>query len=628
MRRACQGLPYLGPAFTVVSVVEDEGDPGAVDVTIAYSDFAFVGELSLPLYVNAPEDWSGSVVQVNPVSRPCPYLWTVTQVPSGSIADLRVVSSSTGARTTLQVRTGDPPPVNCNDLLTPEAVVSDVGPTTATFGWAPPATPFGTGYFAVVFLESTLDLVVTQFLGSDATETSVEGLDPDTNYLFGLDGVCGDGATAIPSLLLFTTLPYDSDECAGLLTPDLVPVAIGDTCITFAWDPPGDLFSGGYVYGLQDQTTGDVLVMALLPNDATSFSFTGLSTETPYVMGLAGLCLDGSAADPSFSQVVATSPIPRMGTGYVLLDTEYDIDTSTYTIYIVYSDHSGYGVDGITIEIVTDPGVPSDIQCLADGPDRWMITGVPPSTTLRMTAVGLPVVCGGIVPGVLRPAGGIPGLVEVVLEPDVTTPDFQGTCVGVPSPEVAVASVSDTCMSFAWPPGSMLYPRGYSYVLYSGADVVAFGDLPSYVEGVDIVDLQPQTEYSIQVIGLCCDGTETESPSPVFATTTAAATMGPTYTVTSNTYDPGTNTWEIGVQYTDFTGVLNIDLVLGDFSPPLPLGFSYPSMTVVPSTGGTQWIAAGVPPGYTFLILASGATPCSIFRLNVVLDPPVQADPT
>jgi len=320
MQTACQGVPYFGRRLVIVAITHNETQPPTCDVTVAYSDFAFTGALALPRYLNAPEGWTGTVIQ-DSSSTACPYLWTVTQVPYDSIALLDVTSQCTSGHVVLQVPVGA---IDCSTLTAPPITVLAAGYNCLSFQWTP-STLFEGGYFYALYRlrDQQQTLLVDGYLDPGSDGVDFVDLDADTQYKLVLFGVCWDlTVTSTPASIDTATAPmpalgqtydvpskvYDPDTDTYTITIEYTAyVSVTDISIyehsvtppatvTIVNSPPGsntwviagmppDTTLVMYVSAVADAELCFVLSAATPAADTISNRLKPLSTPTPPVCG-------------------------------------------------------------------------------------------------------------------------------------------------------------------------------------------------------------------------------------------------------------------------------------------------------------------------------------------------------
>ena len=186
----------------------------------------------------APITPSSTIVPINTRT------WYVTNLPANTTAYLQFIAfpvtntncasccpnpgSSTALRTAVTITTPTPTNTCLNQVLQAAEIVSLNGASCLTFGWTSSTTSFFPGGYNWQLLEGET-LIQSGSVLSNVNQVTILNLDPETTYVFGVQGVCSGG--------LLTTFRTASGETRAYSNPDLQPFAQTLSNPTFSFNP-------------------------------------------------------------------------------------------------------------------------------------------------------------------------------------------------------------------------------------------------------------------------------------------------------------------------------------------------------------------------------------------------------
>lgn len=193
----------LGVRYSIQWLQPNRRVRGTCDFAFTYWDFNCVRCFALPVYVNAPLDWAGTVVLSGKLT------WTVTQVPYNSIAYMQMVDTSScgGGQALLPIGI---PASSCSRPV--EDVVWEImasGGTCLQFRWTANAAYFPGGY-EYDLVDRNGFVIRVGVLDPEISEILFEDLPWDSSYAFTISGICGVTGAGIPTTVPASTLPAAS----------------------------------------------------------------------------------------------------------------------------------------------------------------------------------------------------------------------------------------------------------------------------------------------------------------------------------------------------------------------------------------------------------------------------------
>jgi hypothetical protein len=288
--------PYLGPAYTITDVTNNDDD--TCDVTFQYINHycavAIQGEL-----VDAPIGVGLVVVSATP-----PLAWRITGAPySTSIAiglqaevgDCPCPGSpyapGGALARTLTVTTPAEPAGDCSSLSVDGLDAQVVGASCATFAWIP--NPSFQGGYVYTLMNGDTEVATGTVPNFHDSTVTMQGLAPATSYVFAVQGACttaDNPPLSPPSVVSIVTTAASTPALPAFTQTSANPTftATGTGVYTATLTYPGGTCVGQPV--LKWGATGPPVAGAtIVPVNATTWSVQGLpASGTPSLPGPGG----------------------------------------------------------------------------------------------------------------------------------------------------------------------------------------------------------------------------------------------------------------------------------------------------------------------------------------------------
>ncbi len=386
---------------------------------------------------------------------------------------------------------------------------------------------------------------------------------------------------------------------------------LGPTCATVDWVAPYD---GTYRCTVQaNPPEGQVVVSEDVPSTETPLTFTGLQPLTQYEVSISG---GPCGARGPAGTVLFTTLAPVALGAYVIQESvvpSVDTPLETCDMTLRYDD---YPADCVTLTPLTNAsyfnppeGWTGQVTMLDDPvPFRWLVTRVPFSSVATFEVFGA---CGD--------GSGdcaCPGCTTLRRSLNVNVPaPPPDDCGEEPTPEpVLLGPVGAFCLTFVWV-SNPVFAGGYDWTLEPGS---FSGNVPNNdADEVSVSGLDPDTDYTFTLVGVCYDGS-ISAPASISATTGSVCTpnLSPIMpTATNKTWVPSSRTYTVTVSTRAVTNAVcatgPLVLSLQPTQPIRPL----PVITQ-PTPTANRWTVTGVPGGATLLLQFTaqpvGATPLAL----------------
>lgn len=226
------------------------------------------------------------------------------------------------------------------DTIAPWAPLDLTGVVTFTdvdLSWCAATDNVGvTGYN--VFLDSV------PYMATAETSASLSGLDPLTEYTFGVTAVDSAGNESLMTTLQLTTGVDEAPDTIPPTPPGNLMASVGANSIVLSWEPSTDNQAvGGYIVYV------DGIFVDSLEANATSILIGGLDPETPYYCEVQAFDLAGNLSEFAELEVTTGPPVVSQEEGLVAwYPFEGDANDAT-----PYNNHGVIGGDPV-FEDVTD----------------------------------------------------------------------------------------------------------------------------------------------------------------------------------------------------------------------------------------------------------------------------------
>jgi hypothetical protein len=322
-----------------------------------------------------------------------------------------------------------------------------------------------------------------------ASPVALSGLTPNTQYTVSLVTNCGPGQTSPAATTTFVTQPLPTcDPVTGLAATNVT-----STGATLTFTPPASGASYTVTYSAQ---SGSAVTLVPAPT-SSPVALSGLAPGTTYTVSVTSTCPNGqssTAATITFTTAAATTCSPVSG----LTATA----TSSTTATVSFT-----GVTGASSYTVTYTPAGGTATTVSPNPTASPValTGLTAGTTYTVAVTAN---CGG-------------GQSSTAVTTTLTTP-AASTCPSVTSLGVSGVTANSAIVNFVPGLGNTSYQ--VSFITTGGTLPVIVTPNPTNAP-VTITGLQPNTQYTVCVAGLC--GTQLASPVCLNFTTTSSTTCAP-----------------------------------------------------------------------------------------------------
>jgi len=400
-------------------------------------------------------------ISVTGLSANTTYSFTVTATNTVGTSD---ASSSLSVTTALSA----PVIENTSTTTTTTATVQFTAPTGAATGTSYRLTKNGIVYGSVDY---------------PATSINVTSLTSGESYLFALQAINSNGTSDLSNTTTLTTILNSPTDCTAS--------AVVDTSATITFTPP----SGASVTTTYDAMLSGVSYTSI-SYPATSFSLTGLTSNTSYSFVLTATNLGGTSANSTTITFNTTLSAPTNlvlnSIGLTTANISFTVPdrASTGTTYALTANNVSYGT-------ISHPSSTFSLTGLVSGSTYPFIIK---ATNINGTS----------------PASSILSVTTLLNPPTINSTN-------------AIASYTATLL-FTPPSGAA---TGTTYNAISNGTVYGTASYPSSV--IQVSGLSALTSYSFRMVAINAGGTSNTSSSISFTTAIAPPTITNTSSITTTT---------------------------------------------------------------------------------------------
>lgn len=352
------------------------------------------------------------VYDVEITKKTSPY-YQVHTLLSGNVSVTEQVSLPSDEAITPVTAPGAPSNVQVSALT-----VTD---TTALMTWTSPTGTYDKYNIYKLtnpgFGSTVADAVLVETINAGTTSYTYTGLIPATNYILGLSAVNTavdpdlEGEKAAYNSLVTTdaTAPTAPNEPTDVLVD---PLAVTDTEITMTWTEPatGQPYNNYNIYYIENPqgvpTMQDAIFVESIASGVTTYTYTGLTPDTNYIVGLTAV---NTATEPDLESTAALHPsvintdiAPPNAPTDIIIDTPNITDTSIPISWTAPA--TGNPPVAYIVSYIENPTLPLDFaSAVPSDPIPANLTSYTISGLTPTTGYGIGVVAVGSEGGVSEP---------------------------------------------------------------------------------------------------------------------------------------------------------------------------------------------------------------------------------